>query len=167
MKIPWWTLTRLPLTPTHPGYMEQCHYSPLPPEHPELLELFDPLLANSKDSSQMTLTVQDWDRYGKISWKKILCLQSVIQMPLHFYLLPFSTSSGNSRDEPFNKEVTVLLLLGVCCIKATFVWCGYSQISVSCLLTLRSHTLHIPRYLQMVNWLWSFCKSALKQQQLP
>lgn len=78
--------------------------SPLPsaiPEYPELVELFDLLLADKKDSSQMTLTVQDWDRYGKILWKKILCLQSMIQIPPHFYLLPSSTRSGNSCDAIF------------------------------------------------------------------
>lgn len=43
-------------------------------EHTKLVELFDPLLADNKDSSHMTLTVQDWDKYGKILWNKILCL---------------------------------------------------------------------------------------------
>lgn len=115
-------------------------------EHIELVELFDPLLADNRDSSQTTSTVQDWDRYGKMLWKKILHLQSVIQI---LYISTFSIFYQlrlTAMMQSFSKEIMALLLLGVCCITTTFAWPGYSQIPISCLLTLRSHNLHNPRH---------------------
>lgn len=59
------------------------------------------------------------------------------------HLLPAQVTA---MKQSFNKEIMVLLLLGLCCIKTTFAWRGYSQIPISRLLTLRPQTLHIPRY---------------------